>query len=147
MKEKLQEFQSELKNIQGWFDEPQPFKDLALREFGLVDIRGLCRFWGRVLGHVFHQIATNLIDGCGWFVIDGSGWNLMTQGTCLPRLPGPCRPWRASSRSATARSNLRHGMTKRSRHITASSRLSKLQTDQSSAKRNGKSIVWLPNAT
>ncbi|MCB7457496.1 hypothetical protein LI117_11190, partial [Sutterella wadsworthensis] len=38
---------------------------------------GLCRFWARVLGHVFHQIATNLIDGCGWFVIDGSGWNLI----------------------------------------------------------------------
>ena len=43
----------------------------------LVDIRGLCRFWARVLGHVFHQIATNLIDGCGWFVIDGAGWNLI----------------------------------------------------------------------
>ena len=43
----------------------------------LVDIRGLCRFWARVLGHVFHQIATNLIDGCGWFVIDSAGWNLI----------------------------------------------------------------------
>ena len=35
MSEKLQEFQNELKNIQGWFDEPQPLKDLVLREFGL----------------------------------------------------------------------------------------------------------------
>ena len=52
----------------------------------LVDIRGLCRFWARVLGHVFHQIAANLIDGCGWFLIDGSGWFLIVAKQRLPTL-------------------------------------------------------------
>lgn len=41
-----------------------------------IERQTLC-FWASVLGHVFHQIAANLIDACGWFLIDGSGCNLI----------------------------------------------------------------------
>ena len=32
---------------------------------------------GERSSYASQAFTTNLIDGCGWFVIDGSGWNLI----------------------------------------------------------------------